>query len=82
MVIWFTFYNLAYKLKLLKMAQLPKYVEVKSKSNFGNLNGKRLQVVEVVGTRITVLAECEHQATFQNVDFSIKEIVSFYNEKL
>jgi hypothetical protein len=51
--------------------------EIKTKSNFRNLNGQILNVQEIVGTRVSCdyyLPEFKQKIT---IDFTLKEIVRF-----
>lgn len=47
--------------------------KIKTRSNYRNLNGQWLKVVEIVGTRVSCLVETEDMGT-QTVDFSLKEV--------
>lgn len=49
--------------------------KIKTKSNFENLNGKFLQVVQMSGKRVTCL--CEIEGRMVNADFDLSEIVEF-----
>jgi len=49
--------------------------QVKTKSNYRNLNYQFLPVFEIVGTRVTCIVEIEGRE--QKVDFSLTEILSF-----
>ena len=52
---------------------------VKTKSNFRNLNGQSLEVVEIAGTRVSCKVFCNEMQKVITVDFSLKEIVKFSN---
>jgi hypothetical protein len=52
--------------------------QVKTKSNFRNLNGQWLTVKEIVGTRVTCIVESEEFGK-QTVDFNLKEVTQFNN---
>ena len=47
-------------------------IQVKTKSNFHNLNGQWLTVMEIVGNRVSVSATIHGR--IQTVDFTTKEI--------
>jgi len=47
-------------------------IQVKTKSNFHNLNGQWLNVIEIVGNRVTCSATIHGRV--QTVDFTTKEI--------
>jgi hypothetical protein len=49
--------------------------QINTKSNFRNLNGQWLEVVQMSGTRVTCLVQMEGK--FQSCDFNIKEIAGF-----
>ena len=51
------------------------YVSVKTASNFLDLNGKVLKVIELVGNRVTCKAWSESHGKFVTVDFCKSEIV-------
>ncbi len=50
---------------------------VKTKGNYRNLNGALLEVVEIVGTRVTCRVDTGEYG-MQNVDFHKKEVVDIY----
>jgi len=49
--------------------------KIKTEDNYGNLNGKFHQVVQMVGKRVTCL--CEVEGGIINVDFDLSEVVEF-----
>jgi hypothetical protein len=49
------------------------YVQVKTKSNFRNLNDIWLEVIEIFDTRVTVTAYCPEEGKFKTCDFHLKE---------
>lgn len=52
--------------------------EIYTKSNFYNLNGQWLQVVQMYKTRVSCIAEIDGK--MQHVDFMLSEIIGFkYN---
>jgi len=55
-------------------------VKVKTKSNFRNLNGQWLELVEVVGTRVTAKTSFVEFGT-QTVDFTLSEVVEMDTTK-
>lgn len=52
-----------------------KYVQVKTKSNFRNLNGMWLPIKEIANTRVTCFVDTEFGG--QHVDFYLPECVDF-----
>ena len=63
------------KIKIMKNLVSAK---IKTKSNYGNLNGKFYQVTEMVGTRVTCI--CEIDGRIVHVDFNLSEVLEFnYN---
>jgi len=52
-------------------------VIVKTKSNFRDLNGKILDVFEIVGTRVTCKVWDDIIQKKIQIDFSLKEVVEF-----
>jgi hypothetical protein len=60
------------KIKIMKNLVSAK---IKTKSNYGNLNGKFYQVTQMVGTRVTCI--CEIDGRVVNVDFNLSEVVEF-----
>jgi hypothetical protein len=48
--------------------------QVKTKSNFRNLNGQWLDVKEIVGTRVSCIVDTEEYGK-QTIDFSLSEVV-------
>lgn len=48
--------------------------KVKTKSNYGNLNGQWLDVKEIAGTRVTCIVQSDLYGTI-TVDFTLKEVV-------
>jgi len=49
---------------------------IKTKSNFRNLNGQTLEVIEVVGTRVTCKVKDGHHTI--SADFTIQEVTFNY----
>jgi phage major head subunit gpT-like protein len=49
-------------------------VQVKTKSNFRNLNGQWLELKEIVGTRVTCTIPSEMFGS-QTIDFTLSEVV-------
>ena len=60
------------KIKIMKNLVSAK---IKTKSNYGNLNGKFYQVTQMVGTRVTCI--CEIEGRMIQVDFNLSEVVEF-----
>lgn len=54
-----------------------KIVTVKTKSKFNNLNGKPLEVVEIVGKRVSCKVFDDNIQRPITIDFHIKEVVEF-----
>ena len=53
---------------------------IKTKSNFRNLNGQTLEVIEIVGTRVTCkskLIQGEFAKTL-TIDFTLQEVTLHY----
>ena len=48
--------------------------KVNTKSNYRNLNGQWLEVKEIVGTRVTCIAEFAEFGK-QKIDFTLKEVI-------
>lgn len=55
---------------------------VKTKSNFRNLNGKELDIVDMNGTRVSCSVFDENVGKDVTVDFNLKEVVSFVSFNL
>jgi hypothetical protein len=55
-------------------------VKVRTKSNFRNLNDQWLELVEVVGTRVTAKISFAEFGT-QTVDFTLSEVVEMDTTK-
>lgn len=53
---------------------------VKTASNYRGLNGKTLDVVEIVGNRVTCRVEFAEFGQM-NVDFSLSEVVELYTNQ-
>lgn len=53
------------------------YVQVKTKSNFKNLNDVWLEVIEIFDTRVTVTAYCPEVGRYNTIDFHLKECKKF-----
>ena len=49
--------------------------QIKTKSNYNNLNGQWLKVVEILGNRVTCEYTHEIYGT-QQIDFTLKEVVA------
>ena len=49
---------------------------IKTKSNFRNLNGQTLEVIEIVGTRVTCKVKDGHNTI--SSDFTIQEVTLNY----
>lgn len=64
---------IAYTLKAQKMKTLK--IQVKTKSNFHNLNGQWLTVTEISGTRVSVTATIHGR--IQTVDFTVSEVTEW-----
>ena len=52
-------------------------VIVNTKSNYGGLNGKELDVVEIAGTRVTVQHFSNEFNKNIKIDFAISEVIRF-----
>jgi hypothetical protein len=51
--------------------------QIKTKSNYQNLNGQWLQVKEIVGTRVTCVIFSQEFQKNISVDFTLTEITQF-----
>lgn len=58
------------------MKALTVYATVNTKSNFRNLNGQSLPVIEMQGTRVSVQATIDNQLL--TIDFRLSEIKAFH----
>lgn len=55
--------------------------KVNTKSNYRNLNGKWLDVKEIVGSRVSCVVFIEELQIKTTVDFNLKEIVEFSGKR-